>query len=145
MNKLLSLCRCSWWEVLGSSLHPCSSSFQSRVCGHKTQPKHPCHRSVTSHVCAYMDFTTVLYFSAFSKCNLFALFCVCDLPSCVLVLSHATGVCLLCSDTVEGVVSMTGGPGKHLERCCHTLKRVLLDSGSQQVTENRQAQFVLIE
>lgn len=62
-------------------------------------------------------------------------FYVCNLPGCVLVLAHATGVRLLRSDTVEGVVSVTGGPGEHLERCCDLLIRVSLDSGSQQVTE----------
>lgn len=67
---------------------------------------------------------------------MFPLFHVCNLPGCVLVLAHATGVCLLGSDTVQGVVSVTGDPGEHLEWCCDPLIRVLLDSGSQQVTEN---------
>lgn len=80
-----------------------------------------------------------------SKCNLFALFCVCDLPGWVLILAHATGVIFLCSDTVKLAVSMRGGPGEHLERCCYTLIRVLLDSSSQQVTENRQVWLVLTE
>lgn len=84
--------------------------------------------------------SSVLYcnviFLCISKFSLFPLFHVCNLPSCVLVLAHATGVCLLRSDTVQGVVSMTGGPGEHLERCCNPLIRVLLDSGSQRVTDN---------
>lgn len=72
-------------------------------------------------------------------CNIIFLciskFHVCNLPGCVLVLAHAAGVSLLRSDTVEGVVSLTSSPGEHLERCCDPLIRVLLDSGSQQVTD----------
>lgn len=60
----------------------------------------------------------------------------------MLVLAHATGVCLLRSDTVEGVVSMRGDPGEHLERCCNPLIRMLLDSDSQQETENRVKRFM---
>lgn len=89
--------------------------------------------------CAYIQvlyFTAMLYLSAFPNLACFPLSHVCNLPSCVLVLAHATGVRLLRSDTVQGVVSMTGGPGEHLERCCDPLIRVLLDSGSQQVTDN---------
>lgn len=55
----------------------------------------------------------------------------------MLVLAHATGVCLLRSDAVMGVVSMTGDPGEHLKRCCDPLIRVLLDSDSQQVTAGK--------
>ncbi len=60
-------------------------------------------------------------------------FNVCNLPRCVLVLAQVTGVCLFGSDTVEGVISLTGDPGEHLERCCDPLIRVLLDSGSYQM------------
>lgn len=61
---------------------------------------------------------------------------MCNLPSCVLLLAHATGVRLLRSDTVQGVVSLTRDPSKHLERCCDPLIRVLLNSSSQQMTKN---------
>ena len=90
------------------------------------------------HACVI---NTVLYsniiFLCISKCD------VCNLPSCVLILAHAAGVRLLCSDTVQGVVSLMGDPGEHLERCGDPLVRVLLDSGSRQVTEKRLSISVL--
>lgn len=88
------------------------------------------------HACVI---NTVLYsniiFLCISKCD------VCNLPGCVLVLAHAAGVRLLGSDTVQAVVSLMGDPGEHLERRGDPLIRVLLDSGSQQVTEKRSEYF----
>lgn len=65
----------------------------------------------------------------------FPLICVCNLPGCVLVLAQVTSLCVLRSDTVEGVFSMRGRPGEHLKRRCEALVRVLLDSGTKQETE----------
>jgi len=68
-----------------------------------------------------------------------AFLCLCmhyDLPSCVLVLAHSAGVSLLRSDAVQGVVSVGGDPGDHLERRRDTLVWVLLDSSSQQVIQD---------
>lgn len=62
------------------------------------------------------------------------MFCVCNLPSCVLILAHVTGVSVLRSDSIEGVVSMRSDPGEHRERCCEPLIGMLLDPGSQRVT-----------
>lgn len=59
----------------------------------------------------------------------------CNLPSCVLFLAHVTGVHILCSDTIQGVVSLRGDPSKHLVRCCNPLIRVLQNSNSQQMTK----------
>lgn len=71
LNMFLSLCRRSWREFLVSSLHPCSSSFQSRLCGHNTQPKyqHRHHNLLASDApwnlcfCVYMHIPWVLYFT----------------------------------------------------------------------------------
>lgn len=67
---------------------------------------------------------------------------VCNLPRCVLFLAHVTGVHLLCSDTIQSVVSLGGDPSKHLERCCDPLIRVLQNSNSQQMTTKV---FLLVE
>lgn len=136
---LLSLCKRSWREFLVSSLHPCSSSFQSRLCGHKYQHHHyHHHHQLASNALWNLCFLSVcaihfvlywnIIFLCISKCHM------CNLPSCVLFLAHATGVRLLRSDT--GVVSLTRDPSKHLERCCDLLIRVLLNSSSQQMTKN---------